>query len=134
MEEICRELNIVGTQALTYEYIPLFKELLDVNIYVINSALGNAFSYISQNHDIEHEKIFLYHGKENESSHFHAITKISGFFTQSYFCTDCLKPYEKHFRHKFAKHCNVCFSDDCIEERIRICSDCNRSCGSLDCF
>lgn len=54
-------MGLSENQSLSYAFIPRLEDLLNVNIYVVSSALGNAFSYISQNHDQERKKIFLYH-------------------------------------------------------------------------
>lgn len=58
---VCHSLAISKDQPLTYSLIPKLEDYFNVNIYVISSALSNAFSYISQNCDEERKKIFLYH-------------------------------------------------------------------------
>lgn len=131
---VCETLGIVTNQALTYAYIPLLEDFLNVNIYVVSARMGDAFSYISRNHDEERKKIFLYHEDIEDSGHFHAITKITGFFARSRFCLHCLKAYEHSYQHSCRNHCNVCLSDDCGKEDTQICSDCHRTCRSMTCF
>lgn len=101
-------MGLSENQSLSYAFIPRLEDLLNVNIYVVSSALGNAFSYISQNHDQERKKIFLYHVEKESGEHFHAIVKIGGFFAHSNFCSSCLKPYEHQHRHHCKNHCRVC--------------------------
>lgn len=108
---LCQSLGISDDQPLTYALIPTLEDYLNANIYVVSSALGNAFSYISQNCDQERKKLFLYH-VDKKSGHFHAIVKISGFFAGSYFCTTCLTPYEHKYKHACKNHCSVCLSDN----------------------
>lgn len=83
-------MGLSENQSLSYAFIPRLEDLLNVNIYVVSSALGNAFLYISQNHDQERKKIFLYHVEKESGEHFHAIVKIGGFFAHSNFCSSCL--------------------------------------------
>lgn len=71
---------------------------------------------------------------ETESEHFHAITKIGGFFSASYFCTMCLKPYNHKHRHRCKNHCSVCLSDNCLSQQLRDCRDCHRTCKSTECY
>lgn len=56
--------------------------------------MGDAFSYISRNHDEERKHIVLYHEDIDDNGHFHAITKITGFLARSRFILHCLKAYE----------------------------------------
>lgn len=72
--------------------------------------------------------------KRKKLGHFHAIVSIAGFFTSSYFCFNCLKPYEKKTSHRCVTHCNVCLSDNCRKSSPRICPDCNRTCRSPSCL
>lgn len=53
---VCQSLGISDDQPLTYALIPTLEDYLNANIYVVSSALGNAFSYISQNCDQERKK------------------------------------------------------------------------------
>lgn len=105
---VSHSMGLSENQSLSYAFIPRLEDLLNVNIYVVSSALGNAFSYISQNHDQERKKIFLYHVEKESGEHFHAIVKIGGFFAHSNFCSSCLKPYEHQHRHHCKNHCRVC--------------------------
>lgn len=111
--------------------IPTLEDYLNANIYVVSSALGNAFSYISQNCDQERKKLFLYH-VDKKSGHFHEIVKISPIF--SYFCTTCLTPYEHKYKHACKNHCSVCLSDNCEKKEVRLCQDCHRTCRSAECY
>lgn len=92
--------------------------------------MGNAFSYISPNHDEERKKIFLLHDDREDVEHFHSIASLAGFFCRSRFCKSCLKPYEKPYGHKCKNHCNVCFSDNCLVKQKRTCPDCHQFCRS----
>lgn len=78
--------------------------------------------------------MFLYHNDIDGAEHFHAITKITGFFSRSRFCTHCLKPYEKPYKHSCIKHCNICLSDKCAKRETRTCTDCHRTCRSDACY
>ena len=80
------------------------------------------------------KKLFLYHVEEEKLGHFHAIVKIAGFFTSSYFSVNWLKPYEKITSHRCDTHCNVCLSDNCRKSSPRICPNCNRTCRSPSCL
>jgi hypothetical protein len=76
-KRVCEMLNIVTDETLTYACIPRLEELLNVNLYVVSACLGDTFSYVSANHDLERKKVFLYHEDVSGSEHFHAITKIT---------------------------------------------------------
>lgn len=119
---VCHSLAISKNQPLSYSLIPKLEDYFNVNIYVVSSALGNAFSYISQNCDEERKKIFLYH-VDKDAGHFHAIVKICGFFSRSYFCSSCLTPYDHKHKHACKNHCSVCLSDDCEKQEVWICQD-----------
>lgn len=131
--DVCQCSGLSDNQTLTYSVIPRIEDFLNVNIYVVSSALGNAFSYVSQHHDEERKRIFLYHVETESEEHFHAIVKISGFFTSSKFCSTCLKPYEHQHKHHCENHCSVCLSDACKKQRSHVCQDCHRTCRSIEC-
>ena len=71
---------------------------------------------------------------KRETRTFYAIVSIAGFFSSSYFCVNCLKPYEKKTSHRCDTHCNVCLSDNCRKSSPRICPNCNRTCRSPSCL
>lgn len=131
---VSHSMGLSENQSLSYAFIPRLEDLLNVNIYVVSSTLGNAFSYISQNHDQERKKIFLYHVEKESGEHFHAIVKIGGFFAHSNFCSSCLKPYEHQHRHHCKNHCRVCLSDNCKFQQSHVCQDCHRTCRSIECY
>lgn len=59
---VFQSLAISKDQPLTYSLIPTLEYYFNTNIYIVRSALGNAFSYISENCDQEREKnIFISH-------------------------------------------------------------------------
>lgn len=61
---VSHSMGLSENQSLSYAFIPRLEDLLNVNIYVLSSALGNAFSYISQNHDQERKKNILVSRRE----------------------------------------------------------------------
>lgn len=101
---VCHSLAISKNQPLSYSLIPKLEDYFNVNIFVVSSALGNAFSDISQNCDEERKK-------------------ICGVFSRSYFCSSCLTPYDHKHKHACKNHCSVCLSDDCEKQEVWICQD-----------
>ena len=80
------------------------------------------------------KKYFCIMSKNKNLGHFHAIVSIAGFFSRSYFCINCRKPYEKKTSHSCVTHCNVCLSDNCPKSSPGICPNCNRTCRSPSCL
>jgi hypothetical protein len=66
--------------------IPAFEKVLDCHMWVVCSEMGNKFLY--KGHEgLNKKRLFVYLVEgENELAQYHSIVKISGFFTQSYFC------------------------------------------------
>ncbi|XP_061190440.1 uncharacterized protein LOC133198353 [Saccostrea echinata] len=68
--------------------------------------------------------------------HFHAVVTITGFFSSSYFCKLCLKPYTDKNRHFCGKPCLVCKRlGECPKTDQSIpCPECNMTCRSMACY
>lgn len=67
--------------------------------------------------------IHLYHHDE----HYDVIGSVSGFFSRSYYCEACDKPYRKKGEHRCSVTCSSCYtSPACKQESLILCSTCNR--------
>ena len=133
-KSVCAQLNLNTDRPLTYACIPKLENYFGVNIYVVSSKMGNAFSYVSNSQNEDRPKIFLYHEDQTDVGHFHAIVNITGFFSQSYFCKSCLKPYQNKDQHTCISHCQICMSDPCYQGVEVECPDCHRLCRSQECL
>ncbi|KAK3106383.1 hypothetical protein FSP39_018856 [Pinctada imbricata] len=106
-----------------------FEKVLKVRILVIDSSIGNRFSYVGTGGD---QDIYLY---MVDQDHFHAIVSITGFFSRSYFCQTCLKPYTNLDRHLCERLCSVCKESHCTESNTPVsCLSCKMECRSKECY
>ncbi|XP_055908156.1 uncharacterized protein LOC129942989 [Eupeodes corollae] len=69
-------------------------------------------------------------------NHFNVITSLTSAFCCSYFCEECLIPYQTKGRHKCVKACPQCQEiPDCKQvPKETKCEDCNRSFRGQQCF
>ena len=125
---ICNRAGIPLDRKLNLTDIPKFEDLLDVQILVIGSS-SRSFLRVGADKPI---KLFLFLNEEEE--HFHGIASITGFFSTSYFCETCLKPFNKHKNHVCRTSCDVCHSSECVAVDRKVCENCNRACRSVDCY
>ena len=121
--------------------IPAFENVIDVDILVISARKGNKFLRVPSTDEGEQPatrpKLYLYFldGRGDEVGHFHAITKITGFFKSSYFCETCLKPFNDKHKHNCTNYCRVCKTKDCkVTETMLSCRHCHMVCRSVECF
>ena len=77
----------------TLNDIPKFEAALDVCICVVSSALGNKFMRVTPPDSPENPLLYVYHVQQGDDdiSHFHAISSITGVLKLPYFCQTCLK-------------------------------------------
>ena len=131
-KRLCELVGLSCQRACNIRDIELFETLLDLQILVISSKLGNKFIRVGDNHP-DKKKIFLY--LMEDCNHFAAIVSITGFFSRPYFCHTCLKPYTDRDKHSCEKTCSVCCTSDCIlTDNPMTCRSCNRTCRSMECF
>ena len=131
-ETLCRKAGVPIKDTMGLNDITPFEKLLDVNINVISSKLGNKFIRVVDNTDLPN--IFIYLVESDGLQHFHGISSIAGFFGASYFCETCLKPYKRKEHHSCETTCDVCFSKDCNSTSPMSCISCHRQCRSQECF
>lgn len=131
---LCREAGISTERPLSISDIKPFEDLLDVNILVISSKLGNKFCRVGNNP--LRKNLYLYLTTLNDKSidHFDGIGNINGFLAYGNFCETCLKPYKMKGKHSCETTCNVCCRDPCLVETERSCIFCHRICRSLECY
>ena len=129
---LCRKANVPIDRPLGLNDITPFENLLDVNVNVISSKLGNKFVRVLNNPDLSN--IFVYLVESDGVQHFHGIANMSGFFGANNFCETCLKPYEHKKFHSCETTCEVCGSKDCTMKNPLSCRSCHRECRSYECF
>ncbi|CAG2203034.1 unnamed protein product [Mytilus edulis] len=133
-KRLCALADVSTEKQCNINDIERFEKVVDLQILVISSKLGNKFIRVGEG-ETDRKKVFLYLIEENDCGHFAAIVSISGFFSCSYFCTDCLKPYSVKDQHSCQTHCTVCCSSDCVLTGNSLsCRACNRTCRSIACF
>ncbi|CAG2212305.1 unnamed protein product [Mytilus edulis] len=131
---LCELVGVSTEKMCNINEIQLFERLLNLQILVISSKLGNKFIRIGENEPIR-KKVFLYLVEQDEFQHFTAIVSLTGFFTCNYFCSTCLKPYNDKDQHSCETTCTVCCSSCCIHTSSTMsCRTCNRLCRSQECF
>ena len=137
-EKMCDKAGVSKTRELTINDLPKFEGILGVSIAVISADMGNKFMRVCSTENCDQLKrpyIYLYHiAKPDGSGHFHAITKISGFFSMAYFCETCMKPYHHPNRHRCLTVCNICKRNECFVIKTIVCQDCNMACRSKSCY
>lgn len=131
---LCTAAGVPTDRPLTIRDIQPFEDLLDVNILVLSSRLGNKFCRVVN--VANRRNIYLYLTEtENGMGHFDGIGNINGFFNYGYFCETCLKPYKNKGKHACATTCDVCGSNDCVvSEKEMSCFFCFRTCRSKTCY
>ena len=131
---LCKRAGVPVDRYLGLNDIEPFETLLDVNINVVSSRVGNKFVRVSKE-DTEKSSLYLYHVETENEKHWHGIGNIQGFFSASYFCHLCLKPYQNKDEHTCAISCDVCLHNDCPKTEMQVgCRFCGRVCRSLACF
>uniref|UniRef100_A0A8W8MKN2 Uncharacterized protein n=1 Tax=Magallana gigas TaxID=29159 RepID=A0A8W8MKN2_MAGGI len=131
---LCNKAGVPFDRYLGLNYIEPFETLLNVNINVVSSRVGNKFVRVAKE-DTERISLYLYHVETENEKHWHGIGNIQGFFNAAYFCHTCLKPYKTKSAHSCATSCDVCLHDNCSESELQVgCLSCGRVCRSLACF
>lgn len=131
-EALSRVANVPVVNTLTLNDISSFESVLDVNVNVVSSKLGNKFIRVMDNSD--RTNLFIYLVESDNVEHFHGIASIAGFFGASYFCESCLKSYSKASHHSCETTCDTCGSKDCTTKELMSCRSCHRECRSNECF
>ena len=83
--------------------IPAFEDVLGVRVMVVSSRLGNKF--ITTASMDEKPCIYIY---LVDDMHFHSLVSITGFFSKDFFCSQCLKHYNKREKHYCDATCIIC--------------------------
>ena len=127
---LCKMAGVPIDRTASLNDVEAFEEILGVRVMVISARLGNKF--ITSPSSDERPCIYVY---LVDDDHFHAITNITGFFSDSYFCEKCLKHYSNREYHQCAEKCIVCKRDHCPKTNQTLrCTDCNMDCRSDDCY
>lgn len=90
---LCNKAGVPFDRYLGLNDIEPFETLLNVNINVVSSRVGNKFVRVAKE-DTERISLYLYHVETENEKHWHDIGNIQGFFNAAYFCHTCLKPYK----------------------------------------
>ncbi|XP_041350680.1 uncharacterized protein LOC121369694 [Gigantopelta aegis] len=131
--KLCELAGVPTDRPCSLNDIPAFENVLGCQILVVSAELGNKFLRVGDQTS-QSPKLFLYF-VEQPRPHFHAIVNITGFFSASYFCQHCLKPYNNKTHHSCAFTCIVCHSQNCPETEVQItCLHCHVTCRSPECF
>ena len=110
--------------------IPAFEDVLGVRIMVVSARLGNKF--ITTASTDERPCIYVY---LVDDQHFHSLVSITGFFSSTLFCSQCLKHYEKPEEHRCDTRCIICKRQNCPKTKSTVkCNECHMECRSKDCF
>lgn len=132
---LCRIANVPTNRPLSCTDLQAFEETFKLRIAVIAASLGNKFIRVPDNTHEDWPLIYLYLVNHKRVSHFHSIVNITGFFSASYFCERCLKPYNTSLDHSCESTCLTCKGTSCYEtETTKTCDSCNMVCRSIECF
>lgn len=77
-ERLCSLTNVPTDRPLGLNDITPFENLLDVNVNVLSSKLGNKFVRVGSNTDLTN--LFIYLVESDNVQHYHGISSICGFF------------------------------------------------------
>ena len=68
--------------------------------------------------------------------HFDLITKLHRWFEASFFCYECMKPYNTRSRHRCNQRCKLCLRENCEQDNSQktLCDQCNRVFLGPSCF
>lgn len=131
-EALCKKVDVPINRPLGLNDITPFEKLLDVNVNVISSKLGNRFVRVVDNPDLTN--LFVYLVESEGVQHYHGIAKIAGFFGANHFCETCMKPYDHIESHSCETTCEICGNKDCTTKNPLTCMSCHRECRSYECF
>ena len=110
-----------------------FEEALDIRVLVVSARMGNKFIYIGKENP-HRKNVYVYLKEDRGVGHVNSITSLTGFFGQSYFCENCLKPYQNREQHNCERYCFICKTDKCYWVEAYPCDDCHMTCRSGCCF
>ena len=125
-EALCQLAGVPTDRPASLNDIEAFEEVLGVRVMEVSARLGNKF--ITSPSTDERPCIYVY---LVDDDHYHAITSITGFFCNAYFCKSYLKHYSNRDRHACDTKCIVCKTDNCPKTDSPVkCQDCNMDCRS----
>ena len=131
--ELCEKARVPTDRLLGLNDIPMFEKLLNINIFVVSSRVGDKFIRVVD--DKSRTNIYLYHIESENEKHWHGIANIQGFFKADYFCASCLKPFKDKHKHSCESSCEVCLDKNCPTTNHQMCCrSCGRQCRSYQCF
>lgn len=81
---------------------------------VVSARLGNKFITSASTGERPYIYIYLV-----DDDHFHAITRIRGFFSAISFCEKCFKQYDHRERPECDTSCIVCKRDKCLKQKLQ---------------
>ena len=121
-----RRIGLPEDVQITLQQICLYEKELDVQIVVV--SMDKNILYKGNTNE---RKLFLY----KNGNHYHSIVKIQGFYGKNNYCMTCLVAYNNR-NHNCGTTCSVCKSKSCSvkEDGPLICSECNMTCRSQECF
>lgn len=133
-EKLRKAVKIPNSRPGCLTDIILYERYLRVSIVVISSRIGNQKVY--NGCPDYNRKIYLYHSDNSYGKgHFDTITKMNAMMCTQYYCNNCDKGFKSRNQHKCKVWCNVCGKNNCSESSDTIlCSDCNKTCRSFECF
>ena len=80
---LCERAGVPSDRYLGLNDIEPFETLLDVNINVVSSRVGNKFVRVTE--DQEKPRLYLYHVDTETEKHWHGIASIQGFLRHRIF-------------------------------------------------
>ena len=110
-----------------------FEEALDIRVLVVSARMGNKFIYIGKENP-HRKNVYVYLKEDRGVGHFNSITSLTSIFGQSYFCENCLKPYQNREQHNCERYCIICKTDKCYWVEAYPCDDCHMTCRCGCCF
>ncbi|EFA13061.1 hypothetical protein TcasGA2_TC012937 [Tribolium castaneum] len=131
-QELCNQLKEYNEEYFTLRDIANIEKVLNIQIKVIAAECFNQVIYSGEEKDV---KVYLY----KNGNHFDTINNMTAFYSQSYYCEKCDKPYQNKDGHKCKKGVKICIL--CLkpkhkeESKQRIyCEKCNRYCFNQECL
>ncbi|EEZ98755.1 hypothetical protein TcasGA2_TC001319 [Tribolium castaneum] len=131
-QELCNQLKEYNEEYFTLRDIANIEKVLNIQIKVIAAECFNQVIYSGEEKDV---KVYLY----KNGNHFDTINNMTAFYSQSYYCEKCDKPYQHKDNHKCKKGVKICIlclkpkHEEGSKQRI-YCEKCNRYCFNPECL
>jgi hypothetical protein len=126
-----------SSEGFSLDDIRAVEEALNIRVIIICAENFNSVIYKGLDIDADLPRVYLYKIK----NHYNTIVKLNAFYSSSYYCEKCFKPYQNKSGHSCSKSkesalCLMCMQPEhnsSVKDKI-YCKACNRFCYNDECL